>query len=95
MVNNMALWNTLWIISLILFIVIIAILIIFRFRKNVHYFPFSKDNLVKTTDDLGVKNYIYATHGQTAEYIKRYVIRKSVNDDSVVCNFIRNYDEIQ
>jgi hypothetical protein len=91
----MAFWNTLWIISLVLFVAVITILIIFRFRRNVHYIPFIMDNLVKTTDDMGVKNYIYQNHGQTAEYIKRYIIRKSVNDDSLVCNFTQNFDEIQ
>ena len=95
MVNNMTLWNTLLVLALVILVADIAIMIIFRFRRNVHYIAFSKDNLVKTTDDSGVKNYIYSTHGQTAEYIKRYVIRKSVNDDSVICNFNKNYDEIQ
>ena len=91
----MTVGNVLSIVSIILFIGARAILSIFRFRRNVHYIPFEMNTLIKTTDDLGVKNYIYATHGQTAEYIKKYIIRKSVNDDSFICNFIENYDEIQ
>ena len=91
----MRLWNALLIISLILLVGIIVVLIVFRFRKNYYYVAFSKDTLLKTTDDMGIKNHIYSTHGQTAEYIKKYIIRKSVHDDSLVCNFTRGYDEIQ
>lgn len=90
----MTLWNTLCIVSAIVFVVAILILIVFNFRKNVYYKPYEADELYKTTIDAGVKNYIYSTHAETKEYIKRYVIRKSAYDNSIICNFNKNYEQI-
>lgn len=90
----MTLWNTLCLISAIAFIGCIVILLVFNFRKNVYYKPYEADELYKKTIDQGVKNYIYSTHAETKEYIKRYVIRKSAYDNSVICNFNKNYSQI-
>lgn len=90
----MTLWNTLCIVSAVVFVLAILILIVFNFRKNVYYKPYEADELYKTTIDAGVKNYIYSTHAETKEYIKRYVIRKSAYDNSIICNFNKNYEQI-
>lgn len=90
----MTLWNTLCIISAIMLVGCIVILIVFNFRKNVYYKPYEADELYKKTIDQGIKNYIYSTHAETKEYIKRYVIRRSAYDNSVICNFNKNYSEI-
>ena len=45
--------------------------------------------------ESGVQNSIYSTFGEINNYIKRYALRKSTFDTSVVCNYVDQYDVIQ
>lgn len=87
----MGLWNTLFIISIVLFIVLVALLIVFKFRKNIYAKPFNADELFDTKTENAVKSEYYFTSLETRKYIKRYVFRKAVFQRSVICNFTDNY----
>ena len=90
----MQLWNNLFIISCGLFVIVMLILIIFRFRKNVYAKPFISDELFDKKNDNGIKSYYYFTSLETRKYIKRYVFRKAPYTRNVICNFNDNYNFI-
>lgn len=87
----MQLWNSLFIISIVVMVLSIAILVVFKFRKNVYAKPFQEDELFDTKVVNGVKSYYYFTSLETKKYIKRYVFRKSSYQRNVILNFSDNY----
>ena len=88
-------WNIFFYISIVLAIVIIILLIVLRPQKNVFLHPYHEDIIFKEFKDSGVYNRIYSTHGEINNYIKRYAIRKSVFDSSIVCNYVDTYNVIK
>ena len=90
-----AFWNIFFYISIGLLIAIILLLIFLRPQKNVYLHPYHEDILFKSYKDSGVYNSIYSTFGEINNYIKRYAIRKSTFDTSVVCNYVAQYDVIK
>jgi hypothetical protein len=87
----MQLWNSLFIISIVVLVLSIAVLVFFKFRKNVYAKPFQDDELFDTKVVDGVKSYYYFTSLETKKYIKRYVFRKSSYQRNVILNFSDNY----
>jgi hypothetical protein len=90
----MQLWNNLFLISIGLFIVLVLILMIFKFRKNVYVKPYTKDELFDTKNENGIKSYYHFTSLETRKYIKRYVFRKSPYQRNVICNFTEDFKVI-
>ena len=88
-------WDVFFYISIALALIMIILLIIFRPQKNIYLHSYHEDILFKEFKESGVKNRIFSTHGETNNYIKRYAIRKSTFDNSVVCNYVEQYDVIQ
>lgn len=87
-------WDIFLIISIVCLIVFIALLILLRPLKNVYYHRFHDDILFKEYKEAGVLNRIYSTYGETNNYIKRYALRKSSFDTSVVTNYVGDYNVI-
>lgn len=87
-------WDVLFYISLFTVVALIAILFIFKFRKNVYLANFERDELFEESNDPDIKNFIYSTKGETRKYIKRYVIRKTKYDKFVICNYNKCFNSI-
>lgn len=87
-------WRLSALIALGLFIFALFILAVFRFRKNLYFKAFVKDDNFKTDSVGGTKNKYYLVLSDTKKYIKRYVIRKSVYENSFICNFNESYKSI-
>ena len=88
------LWDVLLVLSIIFLIVFIVLLITLNPTKNKFYHPYFEDIMFKEYKEAGVLNQIYSTHGETNNYIKRYAIRKSSFDTSVVTNYVGDYNVI-
>ena len=88
-------WDIFFYVSIGLAVVIIILLIIFRPQKNVYLHSFHDDILFKEYKESGVKNQIYSTFGEINNYIKRYALRRSTFDTSVVCNYVEQYNVIK
>lgn len=87
-------WNIFLIISIIGLVLFIVLMFILKPLKNEYYLPFHNDILFKEYKEAGVLNQIYSTYGETNNYIKRYAVRKSSFDTSVVTNYVGNYNII-
>lgn len=87
-------WNIFFIISIVALIIFLVLLIFIKPLKNEYYHPFHNDILFKEYKEAGVLNQIYSTYGETNNYIKRYALRKSSFDTSVVTNYVGNYSVI-
>lgn len=90
-----AFWDIFFYISIGLAVLMIILLIIFRPQKNVFLHSYHEDILFKEYKESGVKNRIFSTFGEINNYIKRYALRKSTFDSSVVCNYVEQYDVIK
>lgn len=87
-------WYDLFTIALITFILTFAVLVVFRFRKNVYLKGFEENELFKVKKEADYKNYIYSTKGMTRKFIRRYVIRRGRYDTTLVCNYNKNFNQI-
>ena len=87
-------WRISVYVALAIFAISILILVIFRFRKNLYYKTYVADDNFKTDKVGGTKNKYYLVVSDTKKYIKRYVIRKSVYENSFICNFNKPYSSI-
>ena len=90
----MMLWNIMFIISLVIFVISFVLLIIFRFRKNYYFRDYQDQDLMKVSIEGGVKNHYYLTDVDTAKYIKRYALRKSRYDKALICNYANPFKYI-
>lgn len=88
-------WDLFFYVSIGLLVFVIILLIVLRPQKNVYLHSFHDDILFKEFKDSGVKNRICSTFGEVNNYIKRYAIRRSSYDTSVVCNYVEQYDIIK
>ena len=87
-------WRYSALIALAVFVLSLLILGLFKFRKNLYYKAYVQDDNFKTDKVGGTKNKFYLVVSDTKKYIKRYVIRKSVYENSFICNFNRPYKSI-
>ena len=90
----MGLYNVLLIIALISFVLIIAFLILKGLCKNRYYHSYISDDLIKNEPDGSANNLIFDVNSDTRKYIKRYIIRKSIYETSVICNYNKEYKDI-
>ncbi|MCR5647248.1 MAG: hypothetical protein K6F81_03095 [Acholeplasmatales bacterium] len=87
-------WNIFLIIAIAALFIFLILLFIIKPLKNEYYHPFHNDILFKEYKEAGVLNQIFSTYGETNNYIKRYALRKSSFDTSVVTNYVGNYSVI-
>lgn len=90
----MRLLTILFIIALISFIFITLFLIFRNFCKNRYYHGYVDDDLLKDEPDGSANNLIFDVNSDTRKYIKRYIIRKSQYETSVICNYNESYNDI-
>ena len=87
-------WRLVAIIASGVFVVSALIMIIAGFIKNKFYKEFHRDELVKRTRSVNSKNYLYFTANETAKYINKYVVMKTMTDKYLVCHYNRPYKKI-
>lgn len=87
-------WRILSAVSAGLFVVGVIVLLSMRLLKNKFYHDFHEDELLKTVKTSNSKNSIYLTTGETAKFVKKYVICKTVYERYLICNFARKFEEI-
>ena len=87
-------WRMSALVALGVFLLALLILGIFKFRKNYYFKAFVQDDNFKTDKVGGTKNKYFLVLSDTKQFIKRYVIRKSVYENSFICNFNRPYKSI-
>ena len=91
---SLFIWRILSLVSAGLFVVGVIVLLLTGLLKNKFYQDFHEDELVKTVKSSNSKNSIYLTSGETAKFVKKYVICKTVYEKYLVCNFTRVFEEI-
>ena len=87
-------WRISVFIALGVFAAAIAMLIIFKFRRNLFFKAYVADENFKFDKVGGTKNRYFLVLSDTKKYIKRYVIRKSAYENSFICNFNQPYRSI-
>lgn len=87
-------WRILCLVSAILFVGGVVALLVTRLLKNKFYHDFHEDELLKTVKASNSTNSIYLTSGETAKFIKKYVVCKTVYEKYLVCNFTKPFSEI-
>ena len=87
-------WRILGLASAALFVVGVIILLCTRLLKNKYYREFHQDELLKKVKNSNSKNFIYLTTGETAKFVKKYVICKTAYERYLICNFTRKFKEI-
>lgn len=87
-------WRFLSAVSAVLFVAGVIALLCMRLLKNKYYHDFHEDELLKSVKTTNSKNFIYLTTGETAKFIKKYVICKTLYDKFLICNFTKSFEEI-
>ncbi len=87
-------WRILSLVSAILFVGGVIALLCTRLLKNKFYHDFREDELLKTVKTANSQNSIYLTSGETAKFVKKYVVCKTVYEKYLVCNFTKKFEEI-
>ena len=91
---NMKFWNTMGILSIILFVGLLIIILVRKDLKDRLFHTYTKDEVVKITKDPSSTNTLYFTSGETSKFIKKYVVCKTRSDRYVLCNYSNEYDRI-
>lgn len=91
---TMHIWRILSAVSVGVFVLGLVLLLVLRLLKNGYYHEFTQDELLKTVKAANSKNSIYFTSGETKNFIKKYVICKTLYDKYLVCNYVRSFEEI-
>lgn len=87
-------WRILSAVSAGLFVAGVIVLLATRLLKNKFYHDFHEDELLRTVRTSNSKNSIYLTTGETAKFVKKYVICKAVYEKFLICNFTKKFEEI-
>ena len=91
---TMFVWRILCAASLLVCILSFILVLALRLLKNRYYHEYTQDELLKTTKAANSKNSIYFTSGATKNFIKKYVICKTLYDKYLVCNYTRSFEDI-
>lgn len=91
---SLFIWRILSLASAGLFVVGVIVLLCTRLLKNKFYHEFHEDELIKTVKASNSKNSIYLTSGETAKFVKKYVICKTVYEKFLICNFAKSFQNI-
>lgn len=87
-------WRILGAVSLGVFVLGLILLLSLRLLKNGYYHEYTEDELIKNEKTANSKNSIYFTSGETKNFIKKYVVCKTLYDKYLVCNYTRFFEEI-
>lgn len=87
-------WRILGLASAALFVLGVILLLCTRLLKNKFYHDFQRDELLRQVKTSNSRNFIYLTTGETAKFIKKYVICKTVYEKYLICNFTKKFKEI-
>ncbi len=91
---TMFVWRILGAVSVGVCILGLILLLSLRLLKNGYYHEYTQDELLKKVKAANSKNSIYFTSGETKNFIKKYVICKTLYDKYLVCNYAKNFGEI-
>lgn len=91
---TMFVWRIISAVSVFIFVLGIVLLLALRLLKNRYYHEYTQDELLKKVKAANSKNSIYFTSGETKNFIKKYVICKTLYDKYLVCNYTRNFEDI-
>ena len=92
---NLFTWRVLAIACGIVFLGCLVVLIVFKFIKNDYYFEYKEDELIKESKSVNSKNYLYFTSNPTTyQYIRRYVLCKTISEKYCICNYAREFNKI-
>ena len=87
-------WRIVGITGASLFLICFIIMIIFGFTKNRLYKDFRRDELIRRTRGVNSTNFLYFTGIETAKFINKYVIMKTLTDKFLVCHYNKVYKKI-
>ena len=88
-------WRAFAIVAFVLFIASIVVLIITKLLKNNFYFDYREDELIKESKSMNSSNSLYFTSDpSTYQYIKKYVLCKTVSDKYCICQYDREFNKI-
>ena len=90
----MLIWRIMFLIACFIFVTTIILLNVFKFRKNIYFREYQKQEFLSDKIEAGIKNEFYLTGMETAKYIKRYAIRKSKYDKAIICNYTKPFKYI-
>ena len=91
---TLLIWRMIALVSAGLFVIGVIVLLATGLLKNKFYHDFHEDELLKTVKSPNSTNSIYLTVGETAKFVKKYVICKTVYEKFLVCNFTKSFEEI-
>lgn len=88
-------WRAFAIVAFIFFIASIVVLIVTKLLKNNFYYDYREDELIKETKSMNSNNSLYFTSDpSTYQYIKKYVLCKTVSDKYCICQYDREFNKI-
>lgn len=87
-------WRILCAASALVCIICIILILALRLLKNGYYHEYTNDELFRKVKAANSKNSIYFTSGETKNFIKKYVICKTLYDKYLVCNYTRSFEDI-
>ena len=87
-------WRLVGMIGAGVFVLSALIMLIAGFIRNKFYKEFHRDELVKRSKGVNSKNFLYFTGNETAKYINKYVIMKTMTDKYLVCHYNKPYKKI-
>ena len=91
---TMLVWRILFAASVLVCIISLILIWSLRLLKNRYYHDYTQDELLKQVKTANSKNSIYFTSGETKNFIKKYVICKTLYDKYLVCNYAKKFEEI-
>ena len=91
---TMHLWRILSAVSVGVFILGFILVLALRLLKNGYYHEYTQAELLKKVKAANSKNSIYFTSGETKNFIKKYIICKTLYDKYLVCNYTRSFQDI-
>lgn len=91
---TLLIWRILSLVSAGLFVAGVIVLLATRLLDNKFYHEFHEDELLKKVKASNSTNSIYLVTGETARFIKKYVVCKTAYEKFLICNFARKFKEI-
>lgn len=91
---TMHIWRILSAVSVGVCVLGLILLLVLRLLKNGYYHEYTDDALFKKVKAANSKNFIYFTSGETKNFIKKYVICKTLYDKYLVCNYAKSFSDV-
>ena len=88
------LWRILSVVAVVTLVFSILVKSVAKFKKNIYFKGYVRDQKIKESREGGSLNKYYLVEGPDSNLIPRYVLRKSVYENSIVLNYKKPYDRI-